>query len=287
MRLATLATMLTVAIAATATANLLPALPGPSGGGAGPYTGVRPAPVQTVLVFTGRVTDTGRAPIAGARVRIDALGVEGTTGQDGRYHIPVPGLSTVPARVTLIVTHDAWAPVAREVPVRGDTVRADFALLPAPGQPAEQERNRDAREGRGSLTAAVQRRLEAAGIVRQQNAALPASKVAAFGVVAADRADPDFNTESYGHFAENPFLAPAHNPLSTFSIDVDRASYANIRRFIEQGQRPPIDAVRIEEMINYFAYDHVGPRGDAPFAITTELAAAPWAPNHHLLRIGL
>ncbi len=287
MRLATLATMLTVAIAATATANLLPALPGPSGGGAGPDTGVRPAPVQTVLVFTGRVTDTGRAPIAGARVRIDALGIEGTTGQDGRYHIPVPGLSTIPARVTLIVTHDAWATVAREVPVRGDTVRADFALLPAPGQPAEQERNRDAREGRGSLTAAVQRRLEAAGIVRQQNAALPASKVAAFGVVAADRADPDFNTESYGHFAENPFLAPAHNPLSTFSIDVDRASYANIRRFIEQGQRPPIDAVRIEEMINYFAYDHVGPRGDAPFAITTELAAAPWAPNHHLLRIGL
>ncbi|MGH7502012.1 MAG: vWA domain-containing protein [Longimicrobiales bacterium] len=100
-------------------------------------------------------------------------------------------------------------------------------------------------------------------------------------------ADPGFNTESYGYFVENTFLSPDSDPLSTFSIDVDRASYANVRRFIEQGSRPPMDAVRIEELINYFPYAYDEPRNGQPFAVTTELARAPWEPRHYLLRIGL
>jgi len=97
----------------------------------------------------------------------------------------------------------------------------------------------------------------------------------------------DFNTEAYDHIDDNPFLRVTQNPLSTFSIDVDTASYANIRRFLRSGRMPPKDAVRIEEMINYFSYDYPEPRGDAPFSVHTEMASCPWEPGHRLLRIGL
>ncbi|MXX56183.1 MAG: DUF3520 domain-containing protein [Gemmatimonadetes bacterium] len=97
----------------------------------------------------------------------------------------------------------------------------------------------------------------------------------------------DFNTESYARIDENDFRLVSASPLSTFSIDVDRASYANIRRFIQSGDRPPIDAVRIEEMINYFPYDWGNVSGEHPFAVTTEVWEAPWKPQHRLVRIGL
>lgn len=95
------------------------------------------------------------------------------------------------------------------------------------------------------------------------------------------------NTESYSGFVENRFSNPLEEPLSTFAIDVDAASYSNFRRFINNGQLPPTDAVRIEEMVNYFQYDLKGPSGGEPVAIHTELATAPWNPKHRLLRIGL
>jgi Ca-activated chloride channel family protein len=99
---------------------------------------------------------------------------------------------------------------------------------------------------------------------------------------------PDWNREQYAHIDENRFRATDDHPLSTFSIDVDRASYSNVRRFLLRERRlPPVDAVQIEEMINYFSYSYARPRGDAPIAITTEVGAAPWAPSHRLLRIGL
>src|SRR5688572_25243363 len=81
-------------------------------------------------------------------------------------------------------------------------------------------------------------------------------------------ADAAYNTEEYGRFEENPFLRPGDNPLSTFSIDVDRASYANVRRILREGNRPPRQAVRIEEMINYFTYDYPEPGVGAPVSIT-------------------
>ena len=96
-----------------------------------------------------------------------------------------------------------------------------------------------------------------------------------------------FNTESYAHIDENDFKLVSASPLSTFSIDVDRASYANIRRFIQGGTRPPIDAVRIEEMINYFPYEWGDVAGEHPFAVTTEVTQAPWKREHRLVRIGL
>src|SRR5262245_46160438 len=98
---------------------------------------------------------------------------------------------------------------------------------------------------------------------------------------------PPFNTEAYDHIADNGWKRTTTEPLSTFSIDVDTASYANTRRFIHDGQRPPADAVRIEELINYFTYDYPQPDGDAPFSVTTEVGVCPWRPDHRLALIGL
>lgn len=95
------------------------------------------------------------------------------------------------------------------------------------------------------------------------------------------------NTESYENFIENQFESAKSNPVSTFSIDVDNASYTNIRRFINNGQKVPKDAVRIEEMINFFKYDYAKPTGQHPFSINTEYSDAPWNKNHKLLRIAL
>ena len=93
--------------------------------------------------------------------------------------------------------------------------------------------------------------------------------------------------ERYARFDENRPRTPAEHPLSTFSIDVDTASYANVRRFLASGRLPPPDAVRIEEMVNYFRYDYPQPVGDRPFSVTLEAAECPWHSGRRLVRIGL
>lgn len=93
--------------------------------------------------------------------------------------------------------------------------------------------------------------------------------------------------EKYLPIVENVFLNVMNNPLSTFSIDVDTGAYSNVRRFLNQGQMPPPDAVRIEEMINYFKYDLAQPTGEAPFSVTIEMADCPWAQGHKLARVAL
>ncbi|SDK32514.1 Ca-activated chloride channel family protein [Pedobacter sp. ok626] len=95
------------------------------------------------------------------------------------------------------------------------------------------------------------------------------------------------NTESYAAIQENGFQNPFKNPLSTFSIDIDAASYSNVRRFINNGGLPPKDAIRIEEMINYFDYEYPQPKGSDPVNIVTEIASAPWNTKHKLVQIGL
>lgn len=97
----------------------------------------------------------------------------------------------------------------------------------------------------------------------------------------------DPNSEDYEAFIENPFESPATAPLSTFSIDVDNASYTNIRRFINNGQKVPKDAVRVEEMINFFKYQYPQPIGDIPFSINTEYSTCPWNEKHQLVKIGV
>ena len=94
-------------------------------------------------------------------------------------------------------------------------------------------------------------------------------------------------SEAYDTIIENAFTTPMEQPLSTFSIDVDTASYANTRRFIQQGQLPPHNAVRIEELVNYFRYDYPEPTDGSPFSVNVDVATCPWEPQHKLARIGL
>ena len=129
---------------------------------------------------------------------------------------------------------------------------------------------------------------------RSKKDAMPAPQsTIAFDRIAAPQAmpydyeDDNWNTEDYALIQENRFLGVEQEPLSTFSIDVDAASYSNMRRFINSGQHPPKDAIRIEEMINYFNYDYPQPTSDVPFEVVTELAQCPWQPQHQLLHIGL
>jgi Ca-activated chloride channel homolog len=102
-----------------------------------------------------------------------------------------------------------------------------------------------------------------------------------------ERAAPDQNTEAYDRIYDNPFLTARDNPLSTFSIDVDTASYSNVRRFLHDEQLPPADAVRIEELVNYFRYAYPPPKGADPLSATTEVGPCAWNTGHRLVRIGL
>ena len=102
-----------------------------------------------------------------------------------------------------------------------------------------------------------------------------------------DQYGPAQDSEEYAPIYESGFRSPLQDPLSTFSIDVDTASYSNVRRFLESGRMPPADAVRIEELINYFDYDYPQPTGRDPFSITLEMSQCPWNPNHQLVHVGL
>ena len=103
----------------------------------------------------------------------------------------------------------------------------------------------------------------------------------------APQVGPEHNTETYDHITENRFHRPKDQPLSTFSIDVDTASYANVRRMLNQGVKPPLGAVRIEELVNYFSYQYPQPEGDVPFSVNVDMADCPWNSKHRLARIGL
>lgn len=123
----------------------------------------------------------------------------------------------------------------------------------------------------------------------------PASRppAVALDVAMSDESAPDgvsrvaSNNEEYDSIVENRFVSPLKNPLSTFSIDVDTASYANVRRFLNDNVMPPPAAVRIEELINYFKYDYSPPKGDHPFSVNLEIAQCPWQNEHWLARVGL
>lgn len=99
--------------------------------------------------------------------------------------------------------------------------------------------------------------------------------------------DYDTSTEEYEGITENGFRTVGENPLSTFSIDVDAASYSNMRRYINKGELPPADAIRTEELINYFSYNYPQPTGNDPVKITAEAGTCPWNAKHRLVRIGL
>jgi Ca-activated chloride channel family protein len=256
-------------------------------GGTVPAGDARPLPDA---VLTGTVTDatTGNA-LPGAQVTAgNALraGVGSLSDASGSYVLALEGDGWIGTEVTVRVQLIGYAAWEKTVTLAAGTTTVDVALtaqavaveglvVTAAGLEGRVVEERARRSGQAAVAASV--------------AAFEANPVAAvsFRQGLPGRYNPNFQTESYAHLVENRFLDAETNPHSTFSIDVDRASYSNVRRFIREGRRPPVDAVRIEELVNYFSYQDPEPRSDVPFSIATEVAPAPWQPLHHLVRIGL
>lgn len=237
------------------------------------------------IPLTGRVVDgSSGQPLQGAQVIIPGTSLGALTNAYGRYLLILDD-SWEGREITVEVVSVGYATVRRSLTIGATGNVLDFSVpqqalaleeIVVTGVPGQARR----RDGDGAAQAAsVSPASIGAAMARPSVAVYPAtSKVVGF--------DPG-DREAYAHIAENEFQSVAGNPLSTFSIDVDRASYANVRRFIEDGMRPPIDAVRIEELINYFPYDDPPPVGDHPFTVTAEVAPAPWQPQHHLVRVGV
>jgi Ca-activated chloride channel family protein len=260
---------LTWAVAATATLGAITGLPD------------RPIqPSTATITFTGTVTSAGQ-PVTGASVQIMPWGTAGLTDPSGVYSIAVADAKQGDAAI-IKVQSLGYAAASVTTRVAAQVVRSDVQLV-------AQAVSLDGLivTGQGSPVHRREVEQQAAVMSAQPYAASPSIRIRGC-CDSLRRSDPrDFNTEGYAAIDENPFLGAKTNPLSTFSIDVDRASYANVRRFLGEGRLPPKDAVRIEELVNYFSYADPAPTNTAPFAVTTELAAAPWKPAHRLLRIGL
>ncbi|WP_202839870.1 vWA domain-containing protein [Luteimonas saliphila] len=161
---------------------------------------------------------------------------------------------------------------------------------PAPPAPPTEARLVDAERSRRDQVVVTGTRVHAeeAMAVRMLAAPAPASAPLLYDMVAPPPHAQPANTENYAERDDNPVQRVAEQPVSTFSIDVDTGSYSNVRRMVRQGVRPPADAVRAEEFINYFDYGHPGPDSLAtPFLATTEVAPAPWDERRHLLMIGI
>lgn len=232
------------------------------------------SPVTDTLTITGTVKSEQGMNLVGANVYITEMNVSVGTNDQGAYRIVLVRERVRGQAVQLRVRAIGFQPQAREVRLTGDSIRADFVL--------RIDMNRLQEVVVTGVTGATE--TKKLGFTVAPFA--PAADEATQGL-RGWRGEREHNTESYDRIDDNPFLGARENPLSTFSIDVDRASYSNIRRFVTQGQRPPKDAVRIEELLNYFTYDYPAPSGAHPFSVTTEVAPAPWQPMHHLVRIGL
>ena len=241
-------------------------------------------PVKTITV-SGIVSDESGTALAGVSVTVKGTNIGALTDNKGSYKLNVANTSAVlifayvgydakeekiKNRTTVNVTLKASANQMEEVVVTGYGVT----------------RKRDMTGSVNTMKASP-----SSGYYNQQLAG-KVSGVYIQGDMSTyyrnkDEIKQDFNREGYDNITENKFLKATDNPLSTFSIDVDAASYSNMRRFLNQGQLPPAGAVRIEEMVNYFHYEYPQPTGTDPFSINTEISDASWNKNHKLVLIGL
>lgn len=233
----------------------------------------RPVKSHTV---TGKVTDETGAAIAGVSVRVKGTSTGVSSDMNGSFRITAPGSNS-----TLVFSAAGY--ITTEIKINGRTTIS--ITLKAASQTMQE--------------------VVVVGMAQKQRKAMTGSVTTLYGAPPSsayyqpvydqiqqyrtdkDGIKEDFNREGYDKITENRFLKVTDNPLSTFSIDVDAASYSNIRRFLNQGQLPPAGAVRIEEMVNYFTYQYPQPVKNAPFSINTEISDAPWNKDHKLVLIGL
>ena len=217
--------------------------------------------------ITGNVTDSTGQPLSGVAVKLKPASSVAYTDQNGYYKITVNNQA-----ISLMFSLPGYTLVTEKIGDRSViNVQLKAEILPIEDVTmirADKRRETEAK----SIGAAI---------------AAPYAGMSYEPQKSFQRYNNDFNTEGYASVNENGFKNVINNPLSTFSIDVDNASYSNIRRFINMGQLPPADAVRIEEMINYFKYEYPEPSGEHPFSVYTELAVCPWNSKHQLLHVGL
>jgi Ca-activated chloride channel family protein len=251
---------------------------------------------STPSVVTGVVSDLHGAARSGVRVELLCDGrPPASTHTDGRgrftFERVAPGICEVrassdglaPATAYVAVTDLPSPPVRLSIGVGVADGHADLWV----GNAVRQAGTRvDAAAGRvpGGVVGGV-----VGGLPETAAAASPApsAPVRVGGNIRAMPPGVEFSTATYDRIDESRFRRVADEPLSTFSTDVDTASYSNVRRFLNRGTLPPADAVRIEELVNYFRFPYDAPRGSAPVAIASEVAACPWNPRHRVALIGI
>jgi Ca-activated chloride channel family protein len=243
--------------------------------------GARPA-APPVGEIEGSVRDQAGNPIANAQVFVVGTSVSAITETSGAYRLRQVPVGTQTVRAAFIgyrSTEVANVPVRKGKVTRLDLILEQTAVELSEITVLEYGAGRAEEAPANTKTSAVP------SVPR--GARVAGGVAAGIAPAGASAGNEGWNTENYAAIEESRFLPAASNPRSTFSIDVDAASYTNVRRFLTAGQRPPKDAVRIEEFLNYFRYDYPEPKGDERFSVTTDLAVSPWAPDHRLLRIGI
>jgi Ca-activated chloride channel family protein len=221
-------------------------------------------------VITGKVTDDQGSPLSGVSVTVKNT-LRGTmTDLNGNYKI-----SLLPQDRVLIYSFAGF----KNKEVRVDQRKVINVMMEPVGTTVIHDQ----------ILLEAEEDMAVRGHIRPGLPAISHAKKAAYDASGGyyNQYNPQHNTEGYSTIHENGYKDVLKQPLSTFSIDVDKASYSNVRRFINQGQLPPVDAVRVEEMINYFSYDYPEPEGKHPFSVYTELSVCPWNPEHQLLHVGL
>ena len=242
--------------------------------------------IIAATVVSGTVTDAASgAPLMGAQIHVEGLTLSALARNDGGYQLTIPASarSEIVIRAELI----GYASLTKRVSLGAQSLRLDFALHSS--APLELSAGSDVAAALGGVVGADAGPVSTRADVVSVAPALQQSlyRNARLRRELLRRYNGEFQREGYDRIYENEFVAVGANPLSTFGIDVDRASYSNVRRFIHSGQLPPADAVRIEELINYFTYDLPNPEGPDPFSVQTEVGPAPWNPMHRLVRIGI
>ncbi|HTM92122.1 MAG TPA: von Willebrand factor type A domain-containing protein [Flavisolibacter sp.] len=224
-----------------------------------------------IKVITGKVKDDKGLPLIGASVIIKGAKTSVQTDVSGMFRIILDSTKSV-ANGRLVVSFVGYE--TREIKI-GNKSRFDVVMKPTSNAMSEVV----------VVGYGVQRKTSVTGSVTTiSGKSLGYSSSSPYSNGYYKR---DFNTEEYDRITENNFHKVTDDPLSTFSIDVDAASYSNVRRFLKSNQLPPADAVRVEEMINYFHYDYPQPISEDPFSINTEMSDCPWNEKHKLVMIGL
>ncbi|RSK37555.1 vWA domain-containing protein [Hymenobacter metallilatus] len=249
------------------------------------------SPASKQGTVSGRVTDksTGQG-LPGVTVLVKGTTTGTSTGPDGTYTLTLPTETT-----TLVFSTIGF--VTREVKLTGQTT-VNVALVTDQKKLSEVVVTQGKAKTRRTpvrVRTRVASDADLAGLEPSSSMGSAPVQGRVAGVAVSPGAGYLYpqpvpaNTETYAHLPENGFQRVIKEPLSTFSIDVDAASYSNVRRFLQQGQLPPADAVRVEEMLNYFQYDYPQPAASAPepFRIITEQAQCPWNPEHQLVQVAL